>query len=64
MTVQALIDVLNKSEGKSTTVYHFGYNDNGKKEDFMLYRGKLIAHNSAYIYNMRCSGKICAYFFF
>ena len=42
MTVKALIDVLNKSEGKSTTVYHFGYNDNGKKEDFMLYRGKLI----------------------
>lgn len=42
MTVQALIDVLNKSEGKSTTVYHFCYNDNGKKEDFMLYRGKLI----------------------
>lgn len=42
MTVQALLDAFNKSEDKSTTVYHFGYNDNGEKEDFMLYHGKLI----------------------
>ena len=42
MTVQALIDALNKSDGKSTTVYHSGYNDNGEMEDFMLYHGKLI----------------------
>ena len=42
MTVQALIDALNKSGGKSTTVYHSGYNDNGEKEAFMLYHGKLI----------------------
>lgn len=42
MTVQALIDALNKSEGRSTTVYHSGYSDNGEKEDFMLYHGKLI----------------------
>lgn len=39
MTVQALIDAL---EGKSTTVYHSGYNDNGEKEYFMFYHGKLI----------------------
>ena len=42
MTVQELIDALNKSDGKSTTVYHSGYNDNGEKEAFMLYHGKLI----------------------
>lgn len=42
MTVQELISTLNKSDGKSTTVYHFGYNDNGEKEDFMFYHGKLI----------------------
>ena len=35
MTVQALIDA---SEGKSTIVYHSGYNDNGEKEDFMLFK--------------------------
>lgn len=40
MTVQELIGILNKSEGKPTTVYHFGYN--GEKEDFMFYHGKLI----------------------
>ena len=39
MTVQELIDA---SEDKSTTVYHSGYNDNGEKEDFMFYHGKLI----------------------
>ena len=39
MTVQELIDA---SEGKSTTVYHSGYNDSGEKEDFMFYYGKLI----------------------
>ena len=39
MTVQALIDAF---EGKSTTVYHSGYNDYGEKEDFMFYHGKLI----------------------
>ena len=38
MTVQELICTLNKSEGKSTTVYHSGYNDNGEKEDFMLFK--------------------------
>ena len=42
MTIQALINALNKSEGKSTTVYHSDYNDNGEKEAFMLYHGKLI----------------------
>ena len=42
MTAQKLISTLNKSEGKSTTVYHFGYNDNGEKEDFVFYHGKLI----------------------
>lgn len=42
MTVQELIGILNKSEGKSTTVYHCGYDDNGEEEDFILYRGKLI----------------------
>ena len=42
MTLQALIDVLNKFESKSTTVYHFGYNDNGKKEDFMLYHVDIL----------------------
>ena len=41
MTIQELINILNKSEGKSTIVYHSGYN-NGEKEDFMLYHGKLI----------------------
>lgn len=41
MTVQELINILNKSEGKSTIVYHSGYNNNGEKEDFMLYHGKL-----------------------
>ena len=40
MTVQELIGILNKSEGKSTTVYRCGYN--GEKEAFMLYHGKLI----------------------
>ena len=42
MTVQKLIEDLNKSEGKSTTVYYCGYNDNGEEEDFILYHGKLI----------------------
>ena len=42
MTVQELINILNKSEGKSTIVYHSGYNNNGEKEDFMFYHGKLI----------------------
>lgn len=42
MTAQELIGILNKSEGKSTTVYHSGYSDNGEKEAFMLYHGKLI----------------------
>ena len=40
MTVQELIGILNKPEGKPTTVYHCGYN--GEKEDFMFYHGKLI----------------------
>ena len=40
MTVQELIGILNKSEGKSTTVYHCGYN--GEKEDFMFHHGKLL----------------------
>lgn len=42
MTIQELINILNKSEGKSTIVYHSGYNNNGEKEDFMFYHGKLI----------------------
>lgn len=42
MTIQELIGILNKSEGKSTTVYYCGYNDNGEKEDFMFHHGKLI----------------------